>query len=122
MNSASVAATRPKSNNAKPNKFNVAPKADRTLNGINFDSKREMQRFSELSLLEKAGQITNLRRQVPLRIDVNGQHICIYKADFQYFEDGKEVTEDSKGVATPEFKLKAKLVRAVLGITIRITK
>ena len=35
------------------------------LDGIEFDSKKEMRRYSELKLLERAGEISDLKIQVP---------------------------------------------------------
>src|SRR5437016_3951103 len=64
-----------------------------------FDSQRELRRWQELKLLEKAGQILNLRRQVKFElIPKEGSLRAIkYVADFVYEEKGKQVVEDSKG-------------------------
>lgn len=86
--------------------------------GIRFDSKREARRWAVLQLLKKAGQITELRRQVAFTIEVNGHHICRYIADFVYHRDGRLVVEDAKGHRTAAYKLKKKLLRAVHGIAI----
>ena len=96
-------------------KYGVASKERRTLDGIVFDSRFEMLRWIELQLLERAGEITHLRRQPAFPIVVNGVKVCTYEADFAYCEDGSEVIEDVKGVATPVFRIKAKLMRAVWG-------
>lgn len=48
----------------RSNKFGVSPKAQRTLDGIVFHSKGEMERWAELKLLAKAGEIAGLERQV----------------------------------------------------------
>ena len=46
----------------KRSKFNVSSdKEKRTYNGIVFDSQREAQRYCELKLLEKKGEISQLR-------------------------------------------------------------
>ena len=84
-----------------------------------FDSEREKRRYVELKLLVKAGKISNLQMQVPFEIVINGMKVCKYIADFCYDEDGKRVTEDSKGMLTPVYKLKKKLMLAVHGIEIR---
>jgi hypothetical protein len=90
------------------------------VDGINFDSKKEAIRYQELKLLERAGEITELDRQVPYRCEIDGDLICTYKADFQYLENGwKLVCEDVKGFRTPLFKLKKKLVQALFGVEIR---
>lgn len=87
-----------------------------------FQSKREAKRWQELELLQHAGEISNLRRQVPFAIVINRMHVCDYLADFVYLRDGVEVVEDVKGFATEVFRLKAKLVRALYGIEILVTK
>lgn len=104
-------------------KYRVAPKEDRTLDGVVFDSKREMERWVELKHLEKAGEIKALARQLKFKIVVNGVQICTYKPDFAYLEGDKKVMEDLKGFETPVFKLKWKLVKALYPeFTWRITK
>ena len=73
------------------------------LNGIKFDSEKECRRWCELQMLEKAGEVTGLERQVPYELipsqwEGEGKHRrCIeraisYKADFVYKDkDGKKV-------------------------------
>ena len=93
-----------------------------TIDGLVFDSKKEADRWAHLSLLQRAGGITGLRRQVSLAVDINGKRICRYVADFCYFEQGREVVEDCKSTYTSKLQLyvlKKKLVLAVLGIAIR---
>ena len=89
--------------------------------GITFDSGREAKRYSELLFLEKAGEISDLERQVTYDICVNGVFICRYRCDYEYLERGKKITEDAKGHKTPEYVIKRKLMKAVHGITIRET-
>lgn len=105
------------------------------VDGIRFDSKKEAARWQELKLMERAGEISELRRQVQIRLDVGGGHICTYVADFQYQEkltDGtwntdatwRNVVEDVKSQATrklPAYRIKKKLVKALFGIEIRET-
>jgi hypothetical protein len=85
--------------------------------GHKFSSKLEAKRYSELMLLERAGEIRNLRLQPRYNLLVNGQKICAYVGDFEYKTAPYDqlVTEDTKGFLTPEFKLKAKLFKAVMG-------
>lgn len=92
--------------------------------GMKFDSKGEYQRYCFLKSAENDGVITNLKCQVPFKIEVNGQHICKYIADFTYLKkDSLElVVEDFKGFETAIFKIKRKLLRASLGIDILIVK
>lgn len=96
------------------------------VDGIAFDSKREARRYQELKALEKAGQITDLKLQVPYTLmsstkDANGKTIrgIKYIADFVYRENGKEVVEDCKGYRTEVYKIKKKLMLMIYGITIR---
>lgn len=96
------------------NKYKVAPKEERTLDGILFASKGEMERYAELKLLERAGEIEDLELQPSFDIDLRGKFICKYVADFRYKEKGQIVVEDFKGMETPEFKLKWKLIKARL--------
>ena len=97
------------------------------VDGIRFDSKGEAKRWQELKLLQRAGEIADLERQVrfPLR-GASGTTVCHYTADFRYVEmdNGyakRAVVEDFKGMKTPLFKLKAKLFRDNYGFDIRLT-
>ena len=88
-----------------------------------FDSVKEFHRWGCLKLLERAGKITDLKRQVKFELipKQDGMRACYYIADFTYFEDGQYVVEDCKGIKTDVFKLKEKLMYWVHGIRIRIT-
>lgn len=87
------------------------------VDGIRFDSKREANRWAELRLLERAGKIEKLKRQVKYLL-IPSQYRdgkCIereasYIADFVYVKGGHLVVEDCKGFRTPEYKLKRKLM------------
>jgi hypothetical protein len=103
---------------ARKHKYNVAPKAERTVDGIVFDSKKESRRYGELRLLESQGLIENLQLQPEYQCIVNEKKICKYIGDFKYWESGKPVVEDVKGVRTAVYRLKKKLVEALYGITI----
>jgi hypothetical protein len=85
------------------------------VDGITFASAREAKRYGELKLLERADEIRGLVLQPRFKIMVNGLLICTYVADFAYFERGHwtQTVEDVKGVQTPAFKLKRKLMKAV---------
>jgi hypothetical protein len=89
--------------------------------GILFASKKEAQRYMDLKLLEKAGDIRRLELQPRYRIDIHGIHVCTYIADFRYHSNGKLIVEDVKGIRTPIYRLKKKLMRAIYGITIMET-
>lgn len=99
------------------NKFNAQRT---TVDGITFASKREATRYGELRLLERAREIRGLRLQPKLSLDVNGEHVCTYVADFAYVKrgDSRETFEDVKGARTALFILKKKLVKAVHGIDV----
>ena len=96
------------------------------VDGITFDSRREAKRYGELKLLERAGAIKGLRRQVRYELipafDVGGKHYrpTSYVADFVYTdcETGAEVVEDCKGYRTDVYRLKAKLFAHKFGVAI----
>ena len=108
-------------------------------NGVTYDSRKEYRRFCELSLLQRAGAITELQRQVefelipaqrePDTVGVRGgvrkgkviERKCSYVADFVYYENGKMVVEDTKGFRTADYKIKKKLMLWVHGIKIKET-
>lgn len=95
------------------------------VDGVTFDSKGEAGRYRKLALLERAGQIRKLRRQVKYDLSVNGQKVTSYRADFVYEEltDGAwlEIVEDFKGMPDQKFTIKLKLMKAIHGITVRVT-
>ena len=92
-----------------------------SFNGIVFDSKKEAHRYYELSILQAAGEISDLQRQVTYELipKQDGERACTYKADFVYQENGKTVVEDVKGVRTDAYTIKRKLMLWVHGIKIR---
>lgn len=87
-----------------------------------FDSKREYARWNELKLMQQAGLISALEHHKRIPLEVNGKPICDYIADFVYYENGAEVWEDFKGMQTDVFRLKKKLIHAVYGKEVKITK
>lgn len=96
------------------------------IDGITFDSKREAKRYQELKLLERAGAIRDLRRQVRYELipafDCDGKHFrpTSYVADFVYTDTatGEEAVEDCKGYRTDVYRLKAKLFAYKYGVSI----
>ena len=88
-----------------------------------FDSVKEYHRWGVLRLLERAGRISDLKRQVSYELipKQQGERACSYVADFTYMENGKLVVEDCKGYRTPEYRLKRKLMLWVHGIKIKET-
>lgn len=92
--------------------------------GIMFDSKREASRYQELRLLEQAGEIANLRLQVPYILFPKNEHgrALKYIADFVYNDDtGALVVEDAKGHSTDVYKIKRRLMAELKGIEIKET-
>ena len=101
-----------------------------------FDSKKEHRRWKELTNLENSGEISELERQVkfvlipaahePDRIGPRGgvkrgkliERECAYIADFVYVRNGERVVEDTKGMRTPDYIIKRKLMLRVYGIRI----
>ncbi len=89
-----------------------------------YHSAREAKRAAELKLLERSGEITDLREQVPFELIPKqiGERSCKYVADFVYLDhDGITVVEDSKGFRDPVFRLKKKLMLFIHAIRIRET-
>lgn len=85
-----------------------------------FASKKEAKRYQELCILQKAGEITNLHTQVRIPISINGMHICEYRADFTYKDaKGNIVIEDTKGIRTPLYNIKKKLIHAIYNFKIK---
>lgn len=113
-----------------------------TVDGVTYDSVKEYRRFKELSLLERAGTIQNLQRQVkyvliPAQreycndIYTRGRNKgcfkpgkliereCSYIADFVYTQNGEIVVEDTKGFRTKDYIIKRKLMLWNYGIQIK---
>lgn len=102
-----------------------------------FDSRKEMRRWQELIILEKAGEISALKRQVKYLLIPAQRETVIkkgvpkqgkvierevsYVADFVYYDNkAKEVVvEDAKGYRTEKYIIKRKLMLYVHGIRIR---
>ena len=109
------------------------------MNGEVYDSKKEMRRHQELLLLEDAGRIKDLRRQVKFVLIPSQREMvlkkgvlkpgkvlereCSYVADFCYEENGQTVVEDvkgcKKGAGYAMFSIKRKLMLHVYGIRVR---
>ncbi len=120
----------------KRSKYGVAPKEERTLDGVVFDSKAEMHRWQELKLLERAGEISHLMRQVRYPLAVEGRPIlirsqrvpngrqCQYRPDFIYHDHqlGKWIYEDVKGFQTAESKLRIAVFEAIYNTRVLITR
>ncbi len=97
------------------------------LDGIRFDSKREAKRWAELCLLERAGEIADLRRQVPLMLEGRNGPLLTrtgrrmrLTVDFAYTDlvSGLTIYEDAKGVPTRDYEVR-RAVAAAQGIEVK---
>lgn len=89
------------------------------IDGIWFDSMIEASRYSQLRLLEKAKEISDLIvhpifELQPSFVDFSGkkQKAIRYEADFQYKDKAENwniVVEDVKGMKTKDYLIKKKL-------------
>ena len=93
------------------------------VDGITFASRLEADRYVQLRLLEKADEITALVLQPEFQIlrgfvnpDTGEKtRSRFYVGDFQYIDNStnKMIVEDTKGMETPEFRLKWDLVKSL---------
>lgn len=104
-------------------KFGNVPQV---VDGIRFDSLREARRWSELRLMERAGEISNLRRQVPIMLEGRDGPLLTrtgrkmrLTVDFTYTDNrtGLTVHEDAKGVATRDYEVRKSVAQA-MGIAV----
>lgn len=107
-----------------------------TVDGETFDSQKEYRRWQALRLLERAGMIHDLERQVSFELipairepSVTGPRGGVkqgrliekpvnYVADFVYYKDGERIVEDTKGFRTADYIIKRKLMLYIHGIRI----
>lgn len=107
--------------------------------GLVFDSKKEMKRYIQLEQYQKAGAISDLKRQVkyllipaqrePDTVGIKGgrkqgkliEREVAYYADFEYIDTntGEKVVEDTKGMKTKEYILKRKMMLYFHGVRIK---
>lgn len=89
--------------------------------GIKFASKKECLRYIELKNRLKDGTIQDLKLQVPYILIEKSRYgrAIKYIADFTYTEFGEFVVEDVKGMKTPVYKLKKRLMAEKYGIVIK---
>ena len=127
--------------------FNIPKKGNKYKNekvefdGIKFDSKRERDRYMVLKDAERRGVISELKCQpkftlIPAQYHEEAKQLktkvkmvkkcdflaITYTGDFQYVKDGNIVVEDVKGMVTPEYKLKEKMMAYFHHIIIRRIK
>lgn len=92
--------------NLRKNKY--GNKKIKTANNGSFDSKLELSHYEQLLWLEKAKKISDLQRQVSIKLAKSPKCRIVYKADFVFYDlENKEwVIMDSKGFVTDSFRLK----------------
>ena len=87
-----------------------------------YASKREANRAAELQAVAKAGIISDLREQVRYVLlkpcPPQYPKSLSYIADFVYVQNGVTHIEDSKGFRTAVYKIKARLMKQLLGLEI----
>lgn len=92
------------------------------VDGITFDSKKEAKRYTELRMMEKAGEIENLEIQFKFNLSINKITVCAYVADFIYDKKNKvNIIEDVKSEITrknPVYRIKKKLMKAIYDLDI----
>lgn len=121
-----------------PNKSKSKYGANKTVvDGIEFDSKKEARRWQELKIMESAGLISDMQRQVKFILipaqrekDTIGKRGGVIKgklierevayiADFVYQNEyGERIVEDTKGMKTKEYIIKRKMMLWFYGIRI----
>lgn len=98
------------------------------LEGDTFDSRAEAGRWQQLLMLERAGQIRDLQKQVvfvlapAVELDGRKKPALRYVADAAYWEGSRYVVEDTKSRATRKnrvYRIKKHLMKTVLGIEIQ---
>ena len=96
----------------------------RQVEGLTFDSTGELGRWMQLCLMQEAGEIHSLERQVPfilcppVRLVGESRASSIkFVADFVYqTKDGKRVIEDWKGIDLPVARMERRLMKHIHGV------
>ncbi len=110
----------------KRSKYNAQPQV---VDGVKFDSGREAKRWQELKLLERAGRISKLERQVTYILapsvkilgEKRARPALRLKIDFRYVEDGQTIADDAKGYSDTAFRIRQHLMKSVHGIDVRLS-
>lgn len=116
---------------AKPHKYRAKPFVGD--DGVRWDSRGEYKRWCDLQLLERSGEIRNLRRQVKIpllawdgRAETAAEFGRALVLDFAYDERGADgwapVLEDFKGRQTTDWKIKRAILKINTGADIRISR
>lgn len=90
----------------------------KVVDGINFASTKEANRYEQLQLLRRNGAVRFFLMQVPFRLPGNVKYLL----DFMIFwSDGQVTFEDCKGMITDVYRIKKKQVEDLYPITIEET-
>jgi hypothetical protein len=93
-------------------KFHNVPQ---TIDHIRFASKKEAKRYEELKLLKRSGEVLFFLRQTPFHLPGATKYLC----DFTVFWSNGDITfEDVKGLKTPTYKLKKRMIEHLYPIHI----
>ena len=88
--------------------------------GREFASKWEAQRGEELALLQKAGEIEELKYQLRYILSIKPR--ITITLDFSYIQYGRLIYEDAKGVLTRDFRVKLAWLKEKYGVNVRLVR
>ncbi len=95
-------------------KFHATPS---TYDDIRFDSKKEANYYLDLKKRVESGEVLFFLRQVPIHLPGNVRYVVDF---LEFHNDGTVHFVDVKGVETPMFKVKKKLVESLYPIKIEV--
>lgn len=103
----------------KPRKYRNVPTV---VDSIEFPSRKQAKVYRGLVLRQQTGEIRDLQLEQTYSLDVNGIHVCDYRADYTYrtTSDNQLHVVDAKGMRTREFIIKQKLMKAIFGVDIEV--
>jgi hypothetical protein len=97
-------------------KFKAKPVND---DGNKFQSTIEWKYFKHLQLMQKSGEVLFFLRQVPFYLPGGTKYVV----DYQIFtSDGRVRFVDVKGMSTPLFETKKRIVESIYPVEIEIVK
>lgn len=106
------------------NRFLVVEPDRRTMDGKLFASKKEMLRYADLKMLERAKEISKLEMQPKFAVSINDKPFCTYTADFRYVDkNGEVVIEELKSTGTAKdaaYRLRKKAAELFHGIKVNV--
>ena len=105
-------------------RYTVAPKSQRLVDGIQFDSMADAMRYSQLKTKSLIGEVVDLKYHHIFDCIINGVKVCRYEVDFAFI-DGEGVQryeEVKRGTSGKErdWRIRRKLVEALYGVTIDV--